>query len=55
MHYADLEIKICVFAYIVDQNRSKPKQLVIEKTEPKKTETAVLQLKPTESEIEPIN
>ena len=45
MRYADLIIKICSFAYIVDQNQPKSKQLVIKKTELEKTETAVFAIK----------
>ena len=45
MRYADLVIKICLLAYIVNQNRPQPKQLFIKKTEPKKTETAVFAIK----------
>ena len=41
MRYAGLVIKICLLAYIVDQNRPQPKQLFFKKIEPKKIETAV--------------
>ena len=55
MLYADLVIKICIFAYIVDQNRPQPKQLFIKKTELKKPKPPFLQLKPTKIETKLTN
>ena len=45
MRYAGLVIKVCLLAYIVDQNRPQPKQLFFKKIEPKKIETAVFAIK----------
>ena len=51
MRYANLVIKICLFAYIFIKNRLKPKQLVIKKPNRKKPIPLFSQLKPTEIEL----
>ena len=51
MRYADLVIKVCLFAYIFCQNRPQLKQLFIKKIEPKKPKLLFYQLKLTKTDI----